>query len=89
MWTQSVSPVLSALKEEAPALIDADLPIESAFSDMEAQRRYWKIEGFSQVPCGGTHVRRTGEVGRIRLKRDNVGKGKERINITLVDNLLS
>ena len=83
VWTQSVSPLLPALTEEAQALIEADLPIESAFSDVEAQRRYWKIEGFSQVPCGGTHLKRTGEVGVIRLKRDNVGKGKERINILL------
>lgn len=84
VWTQSVSPLLPALTEEAQRLIDSDLPIESAYSDVEAQRRYWKIEGFSQVPCGGTHLKRTGEVGVIRLKRDNIGKGKERINI-LVD----
>jgi Ser-tRNA(Ala) deacylase AlaX len=83
VWTQSVSPLLPELTAEAQALIQADLAIESAFSDVAAQRRYWKIEGFSQVPCGGTHLKRTGEVGPIRLKRDNVGKGKERVNISL------
>ncbi len=81
--TRSVSPLLPSFTEEAQALIRSDLPIESAFSDVEAQRRYWKIEGFSQVPCGGTHLKRPGEVGSIRLKRDNVGKGKERFNILL------
>ena len=64
-------------------IIDADRPITSAFSDAAAQRRYWEIEGFARVPCGGTHIRRAGEVGSIRLKRDNVGKGKERVNILL------
>ena len=31
----------------------------------------------------GTHLRRTGEVGRIKLKRTNPGGGKERIEIYL------
>jgi len=35
------------------------------------------------VPCGGTHVRRTGEIGPILLKRDNIGRGKERVEIRL------
>ena len=36
-----------------------------------------------RVVCGGTHIKRTGEVGTIVLKRKNVGKGKERIEIYL------
>ncbi|WP_409365703.1 hypothetical protein [Fluoribacter gormanii] len=36
---------------------------------------------FSQEPCGGTHVKRTQEIGTICLKRVNPGKGKERIEI--------
>jgi Ser-tRNA(Ala) deacylase AlaX len=83
IWTQSVSPLLAELNSEAAAIIAADQPIRSEFSDEAAQRRYWEIEGFSRVPCGGTHLRRTGEVGPLRLKRDNVGKGKERVNIFL------
>ncbi|HOG04600.1 MAG TPA: alanyl-tRNA editing protein, partial [Accumulibacter sp.] len=38
---------------------------------------------FARVPCGGTHVRRTGEIGSIRLKRNNIGRGKERVEILL------
>ena len=45
------------------------------------QRRYWKIEGFARVPCGGTHLKRTGEIGAVTPKRVNIGKGKERIEI--------
>ncbi|RMR11297.1 Alanyl tRNA synthetase-related protein [Pseudomonas amygdali pv. ulmi] len=48
-------------------------------------RRCWYIKGFSEVPCGGTHLRTTGEVGRIRLKRNNIGAHKERVEIYLVD----
>ena len=55
--------------------------ILSAFSDELTERRYWKISAFSQVPCGGTHIKRTGEIGQIHLKRRNRGKGVERIEI--------
>lgn len=82
-WEGSIAPILPTLGERSREIIDADLPIESAFSDADAERRYWKIDGFAQVPCGGTHLRRTGEVGPINLKRKNPGKGRERIEIRL------
>jgi Ser-tRNA(Ala) deacylase AlaX len=70
-------------------IIAADLPIHKDFSDVATQRRFWKIEGFAQVPCGGTHVKTTGEVGYVALKRDRPGKGIERIEIRLVDDKVS
>jgi len=81
VWPQSVSPLLPAIEQEANAIIAADLPIVCAFDDPATERRYWEIAGFSRVPCGGTHVRSTAEVGPIRLKRNNIGRGKERIEI--------
>lgn len=82
-WGENLSGLLPTIQAQAHDLIAADHAIRSAFSDEAAQRRYWAIEGFARVPCGGTHVRRTGEVGLIDLKRKNVGKGKERVEITL------
>jgi len=82
-WPQSITPVLSGVEAEANRIISSNLPIRCAFEDEANERRYWEIEGFSRVPCGGTHVRSTGEIGSIRLKRDNIGKGKERIEIRL------
>jgi alanyl-tRNA synthetase len=78
---ETVSSHLPGLTQQAQAIIDADTPIVSAFSDAAAERRYWEVPGFARVPCGGTHLRRTGEVGSIRLKRKNVGAGKERVEI--------
>ena len=66
-------------------IIRSDKPIYTGFSDIETQRRFWKIDGFSQVPCGGTHVKSTAEVGLIKLKRSHPGKSMERIEITLLD----
>ena len=80
-FAENISAHFPLLTQEAQAIIDADRPIVSAFADEERGRRYWELEGFARVPCGGTHLRRTGEVGRIELKRKNIGKGKERIEI--------
>ncbi|WP_028974472.1 alanyl-tRNA editing protein [Spirochaeta cellobiosiphila] len=81
LWEESLAPFYPKLLEAYQNLVDQNLPIISAFSDEEQQRRYWKIDGFGQVPCGGTHLRSTGELGPIKLKRKNIGKGKERIEI--------
>ena len=47
--------------------------------------RVVEIEGLYALPCGGTHVRRTGEVGRVRLlKRESKGRGITRIRYAVV-----
>ncbi|MDR3410641.1 MAG: alanyl-tRNA editing protein [Formivibrio sp.] len=83
--TENISAYFPIVSAKAQAIIEADLPIISAFSDEAAQRRYWEIPDFARVPCGGTHLRSTREVGGIRLKRKNVGKGTERIEIYLAE----
>jgi Ser-tRNA(Ala) deacylase AlaX len=85
LWEGRISDAFPILMERADRIIEADLPIRSEYSDYQQEQRYWEIEGFARVSCGGTHPRRTGEVGRISLKRNNIGRGKERIEIYLVD----
>jgi alanyl-tRNA synthetase len=82
-WPESIAPLLPDIAEKANQIIASDLAIQTGFDDISTERRYWEIEGFSRVPCGGTHVRSTAEVGQIRLKRNNIGKGKERVDIFL------
>lgn len=82
-WPENISAAFPMFQEKAQAIVAADHPIASAFSDVDAEQRYWEIQGFARVPCGGTHLRRTGEVGALELKRRNVGKGKERVEIYL------
>lgn len=84
-WVGSIAETFPVLEPELAHLISADLPIVSAFSDEASQRRYWDIEGFARVECGGTHPRRTGEVGELALRRVNPGAGRERLEITLRD----
>ena len=82
-WPENIGPLLPQLKDQAQAVIDADLVIATGFEDPVEERRYWEVAGFARVPCGGTHVRSTGEVGALTLKRHNVGRGKERIEISI------
>lgn len=87
MSDASIKPHLPALEAEFNHIVDNDLVIEKGWLDQKTQKRYWKIEGFAQVPCGGTHVRSTKEIGHVTLKRDKPGKGIERIEMYLVDAL--
>ena len=80
-WDQSLSSNLMEIQNAAQGIIDANHPVQTGFTDVEHERRYWKIDGFSSVPCGGTHIKNTQEVGILRLKRVNPGKGIERIEI--------
>ena len=80
-WDGNISKEFPLIQKEALGIIESNQEIISAFSDEEKEERYWEVRGFAQVPCGGTHLRRTGEIGAIELKRKNPGKGKERIEI--------
>lgn len=80
-WDQKISPYLADIQEEVQNIINSNQKIISNFSDELHERRYWKIKEFAEVPCGGTHIKTTGEVGLVTLKRENPGKGKERIEI--------
>jgi len=81
----NIADALTDIYRNLSQMITDDLEIISSFSDEPAEKRTWEIAGFAKVPCGGTHPRRTGEIGAVRLKRENPGKGKERIEIYLED----
>ncbi|MBF4692384.1 alanyl-tRNA editing protein [Fusibacter ferrireducens] len=82
-WDGNINSVFPELNRAFAQLVEANLEIESNFSDVQNEVRYWRIDGFAKVPCGGTHIKRTGEIGAVRFKRSNTGKGKERIEILL------
>lgn len=48
--------------------------------------RLLEIEGVDLQPCGGTHLKSTGEVGRVRIgKVEKKGRHNRRVNIHLDD----
>ena len=82
-WEGNISYIFPELLEKFNRIVQSDLPIISEFSDRENERKYWQIKGFARVACGGTHIKRTGEIEGIILKRENIGRNKERIEIYL------
>jgi len=83
-WDGNISKIFPFLENRAREIIESNFDIVSQFSDEENEMRYWEIEGFAKVDCGGTHIRKTGEIGDIILKRGkSLGSNKERIEIYL------
>ncbi|MBM3124444.1 MAG: alanyl-tRNA editing protein [Chloroflexi bacterium] len=83
LWKENLNARLPGIQTEVNRLIEEDHTILSEYSNVENEQRVWEVPGFARVACGGTHLKRTGEIGRIRLRRDNIGRGKERIEILL------
>lgn len=73
------------LLEEFAALLAADEEVET-FVDPESHATWlWQVAGRYTMPCGGTHVRTTGEVGLVRLEVKRRGAANSRIIVTLDD----
>ncbi|OIO27816.1 alanyl-tRNA editing protein [Candidatus Micrarchaeota archaeon CG_4_10_14_0_2_um_filter_60_11] len=79
---ESISPVLAALEPELNAFIAEAHEIRTYEDAEKPGRRLWEC-GEWTMPCGGTHVRDTKEIGVLALKRKNIGSGKERMEIAL------
>ena len=72
----------------ADALEDADLirTKVSLIPESVTAIRVVDIVGLDKQADGGTHVRSTGEVGRIRVvKTESKGKGNKRIRLEVLD----
>lgn len=85
VYDKNIAAIFEEVLAEYNSIVKQDALIKTGFSDVENQRRYWEIDGFSKVPCGGTHVKSTSEVGFVTLKRVNIGSLKERIEIKLLN----
>jgi alanyl-tRNA synthetase len=57
--------------------------IETYPDEKKLYYRWWRC-GEIVMPCGGTHVKNTAEIGKIKLKRKTGGQGREQV-ITTVD----
>jgi misacylated tRNA(Ala) deacylase len=71
-------------REEALAIPDL-VRLATAVPD-RYMIRVVEIEGVDRQACGGTHVKNTGEVGRIKMiKAENKGKANRRVYFSLED----
>lgn len=81
-YPESVAPLLQEIEEKSNGLFVQDIEIKTYPDEKDPGRRLWKC-GDIFYPCGGTHPKSTKEIGKVFLKRKNVGKGKERIEVYL------
>ena len=79
----SIKPIIRELTDKTNKIMKNGYEIMTGFLDKEKEIRYWEIEGFAKVKCSGTHVKNVSEIGDIGLKRNNIGRNKERIEIYL------
>jgi misacylated tRNA(Ala) deacylase len=81
-------PIEVAFLPRSTAVADEDLirTKVNMIPESVTEIRVVDIVGLDKQADGGTHVRSTGEVGRIRvLKTESKGKGNKRIRIEVVD----
>ncbi len=67
----------------ANSLADRNEKISLYASETHPDARYWQCDGYV-IPCGGTHLTHTGSIGQMKIKRKNIGKGKERLSCVLL-----
>ncbi len=81
-------PIEVSFLPRSTAVADADLirTKVSLIPDSVPEIRVVDIVGLDKQADGGTHVRSTGEVGRLRVvKTESKGKGNKRIRVEVVD----
>jgi Ser-tRNA(Ala) deacylase AlaX len=81
-YPESISTILPEVQETANEQFNLDSGIKMYADADDPNKRWWECNDW-KVPCGGTHPKSTQEIGNIRLKRKNIGSGKERIEIYL------
>jgi len=84
LYEKSISEFIPEMQEKVNGIIEKGLDIKIYDDPANPGRRLWELEGFEPMACGGTHLKNTREIGRIKLKRNNIGAGKERVEITLI-----
>jgi alanyl-tRNA synthetase len=64
-------------------VISRNLEIKTWTKPSDPNFRYWKVGTYPEMPCGGTHVRNTGEIGPVGVRKKSLGKQGMRIYIAL------
>jgi len=77
-----ITDLLPKTEEAANEFISHGYEIKRWDDEKDPNKRWWACNNWKE-PCGGTHPKSTEEIGKIKLKRKNIGSGKERIEVTL------
>jgi len=82
-------PITISFKDRETVLDEVDEKRRILFSRLPEtikEIRVIEIAGIDKCPCGGTHVKNTKEIGKIKItERKNKGKDRDRIGFELTD----
>lgn len=62
-------------------LVEKNVSVHFFSHPKEPEVFFWELDGFC-IPCGGTHLSSVGCLGKSVIKRKNIGKGLERLQIS-------
>ncbi|MBI2573159.1 alanyl-tRNA editing protein [Candidatus Woesearchaeota archaeon] len=81
-----ITDLLPQIEEAANKFIQENHHIQRYVDPHKPDLWWWEIKEKSwKMPCGGTHVKNTSEIGLLKLVRVNKGKGRERIEMYLTE----
>ena len=81
-YEKPIQELLPEIEKATNEFLTQNYPILRTPDEKSPDLWWWQCSEW-KMPCGGTHPQTTGEIGLITLKRKNIGKGKERIEIYL------
>jgi Ser-tRNA(Ala) deacylase AlaX len=76
---------IETLTLKTQKLIDEDHTITTSGDPENEVKRVWHMDPLGDMPCGGTHPRSSGEIGKIRHKRKNLSGQGQRVYCILED----
>lgn len=85
VFEENINTILPEVEFEINNFLHKKFDVQTSFDKHNINRRIWKCDEFNCF-CGGTHIRNTNEIGKIKLKRKNSGKNSETVEITLESN---
>jgi len=72
--------LIEEIEAQVNDFMSNNLDISNVPLENEPEALYW-VCGDVKIPCGGTHVKNTSEIGRIVLSRKSQGKNVDRLYI--------
>ena len=90
LYSEPINSLIPEIQKIIDQVIMEDVEIITKIKNPinDPEQRIWIIENRSEnwsIGCGGTHPKQSREIGSVKLKRENIGKGKERLEIKLIN----
>ena len=72
--------LVQKLEREANKLVAEGLPVRVEFTDNDPKKRSMIAGDYRPIPCGGTHVINTADIGHITIRKIKNEKGNLRVS---------